>query len=722
MVLEGQIKNIIYHNDENGFSIFIIKEKNRNTLSTVTGSCFNLFKGEHVICEGNWVKHKVHQEQFEAKKIDFKEPDDLENIYIYLTSGLLKGIGDSIAKKLINAYGVEVFNILDNTPEKILMINGIGEKIYEKIIISWEEKRFAPKVINELLKNNININTAYKIYKFYGMETLDVLNKNPYEIIKNIPEVSFFLIDNIALKKGFKKDNPIRIISGLIHLLREEQYKNGSVAIYEKELLDACFIFFKKQINKDYISLIIESGIKLEHFTRYKKNDDFVIQLLRNHLIEELISDNLYHLSKNKGINIDSAHLEEIITFVEKNEKITLTEEQFLAVKNSVLNKINIISGGPGVGKTTVLNVIIKVLNVLNISNIKLCAPTGRAAKKITETTGHLASTIHRLLEFNPKEGFIRNELNKLEVDYLIIDESSMIDMYLFYNLLKALPKKCHLLIVGDKDQLLSVEAGSVLKDLIFSQVIYTSFLNKIHRQAEDSKIITNAHLVNNGKNIIYDNDRNKDFFFIQTSNERKTIEYLKLLLSERLEKAFGFNPKKEVQVLTIKHEGIVGTKSLNKEIQEILNPKNNRKEITKGNNTFRVNDNIMQIKNNYDKFIFNGDMGVILDFNNNELLSVFNEEEVVHEMKELDQITLSYAKTIYKSQGSEYPCVVLIVPHEYSRLLDRSNYYTGITRGKKMVIVLGSKSNFEKAITNNTSINRITCLKEKIKERFNKT
>ena len=586
------------------------------------------------------------------------------------------------------------------------------QKKLNKIVETWIEKRISPNVISELTSYGLDFNHALKLYKLYNADAVKFLKTKPYELLQSIPTLSFEDIDKIALKNGHSREDSSRILQGILFAFRTEENGLGNCAVDYNTLLKKSKIILK--IDQALINKVLELGYNAKYFDKYDINGIEYWQSFKISKLEEDIAYFLKQIASTKAYGIQDL---DIKLQREEKKSFALNDEQKAAVQNSIESKINIINGGPGVGKTTVLKQLIAVVKREGYS-VLLCAPTGRAAQRMAESTGTPAFTIHRALEYNPMEaGFSKNTQNPLEYDFIVVDEFSMVDIYMMHSLLAAISKKSHLVIIGDTNQLPSIGPGSILKDLIDSGCITVSRVEKIYRQAAQSKIIVNAHRINQGQ-MVETTDGKSDFYFISTKNDESTLEKITDLVSNRIESAFGIDPKTGIQLLTPIHDQVLGTKNLNNVIQGILNP-DESDGLKKGNFTYKKNDNIMQIKNNYDKLVFNGDVGIVDRIAQDGILATFAEQEVFYSKKEMDEITLSYAITIHKSQGSEYPAVIIPVSHKFSSMLDRSLLYTAVTRGKSLVIVIGSKVLFEKALQNEISRRRNTCLKEKLMKAF---
>ncbi len=712
-IIKCRIKDVKFHNPENGFMILEVLHERKKAI--VLGNSTELDIGEIIECHGKWVVSQKHGEQFKADSIIVTLPDEETEIKEYLEQGLIRGIGPSMAKKIINVYGKHFFEVLEQNPEDLLKIEGVGKKKLETILDSWKERQYLPTVKKNLEKFGFEFSHILKLYKVYGAEVSVVLNTRPYSIINEIPIISFKEIDNYALKNGFEKDDPSRIMSGFIEVLKQEERLNSNTMISENEFINNVRRLLS--LSENEVIPFIEKFINEEVIYRCSYENESYIQSFEAFKAEEYIATKLALMSLD--VSSDDT-IDDYIEHLEKQENFTLTDEQHEAIKISVKNKIGIITGGPGVGKTTVLRFLLKILKSHG-ETVMLCAPTGRAAQRMTESTGSEASTIHRALGYNPQyEDFEKNEMHPFEADTIIIDEVSMIDLYLMKSLLRAVKVSTRIILIGDVNQIASIGPGAVLKDLLDSKKIPYVNMVKIHRQAENSKITLNAYRINEGKFILPNNKNEKeDFYFIKTNNDMETLDKIKNLVTDRIPKGFNVTPKENIQILTPVHDGPLGTKNLNFVMQDLLNPlKPNTLTMKRGGYVYRVNDNIIQMKNNYEKMIFNGDMGVVDYISVNELNAVFDEKEILYDKTEVDEISLSYAKTLHKSQGSEYNVIIIPISHSYKYMLDRSLIYTGVTRGKILVILIGSLQSLKKGIANKNSRNRLTDLKRKLLEK----
>ncbi|MBU4269660.1 ATP-dependent RecD-like DNA helicase [Candidatus Dependentiae bacterium] len=714
----GTIDKEIYKNGENGFSIFTLKVTAKEDI-TVQGYLPQIHQGENVTLKGKWVFHKKFGRQFEASECKAQLPSTTTGIKKYLASGLIRGIGPKFAEKLVEAFGEKTLEIIDTNPVKLLTIYGVGPKKVESITNAWHDQKEISKVMVFLKEKDISTAFAVKIYKTYGDESLKLIQDDPYKLVEDIWGIGFKSADQLALKLGLEKDSIKRIKSGILYCITEninnghlyievEECKEKSLKLLELENNNNNKLLLKKSLNELYS----QDKIKLISQTE----DKHFISLPKYYFSEKGISNKILKLQEKKSnnLNFDLSNIYKL-SCVKDSRNIELNELQQHGIMAAFQSKITIITGGPGTGKTTLLRKLLDILDFYKIK-FKLAAPTGRASKRMFEGTGRNAETLHRLLEFKPEiMNFARNEYNALELDFLIIDEASMIDVFLMHSTLRALPDNAHLILLGDIDQLPSVGAGNVLNDLIASEKITTIKLTEIFRQAQNSLIIVNAHRVNKGEFPTTSIPESKnDFIYIKENNAENIFPLLHKIYRSTLQKHF-INPENSI-VLTPMNKGIAGTQRINQELQLILNPANsNLAEVARFGQIYREGDRVMQIKNNYDKFVFNGDIGQIKKIDNeNQILFInFGERDLEYDFTELNEIVLSYAVSIHKSQGSEFDAVIIPVFMQHFILLQRNLIYTAITRAKKLCILIGEPRAIAMAIKNNKSIKRNTFLKE---------
>jgi len=709
--LSGNIERITYHNTENGFCVLRVKVKNHKDLVTVTGNVPSVSVGEYIKCSGIWYNDRNHGKQFKADFLKALPPDTLEGIEKYLGSGLIKGIGAHFAKKLVTAFGDKVFDVIEHKPELLSTLDGIGKIRANSICNNWKDQKIVREIMIFLQSHGVGTTRATRIFKTYGEEAIAIVSKDPYQLAKDIRGIGFVSADTIASNLGIAKDSLIRARAGLSYALLEAT-SNGHCALPLEILIENTQKLL--DIDSSLVKLAIEKEIESKTIICDLIEDKPCIFLASYHFYEKQIAKVLLSINQ-EDVPWGDNNSQELIPEIEQKLSIRLADNQKEAIIKALSKRLMVITGGPGTGKTTLVKALLKLLELKKL-NIKLCAPTGRAAKRLSETTGLEVTTIHRLLEINSSGGgFKYNEDNRLICDYLIVDESSMIDVTLFYALIRALTDHIGLLLVGDVDQLPSVGAGQVLKDIISSNIITTVRLNQIFRQSENSAIIANAHKVNKGilPDLNFRKD-NSDFYFIEAEPGDDIINKIITITRDRIPKKFNLNPINDIQLLCPMQRGGIGARSLNTELQKVLNP-NYEKGITKFGQIFAVGDKVMQTENNYDKDTYNGDIGVISAINQEEqeVTIDFYGNKVVYDYDDLDQIILAYAITIHKSQGSEYPAVIIPITMQSYMMLRRNLVYTAITRGKKLVVIVGEKKAFAMAVKDGKSSNRYSRLKD---------
>ncbi|MEC7030662.1 MAG: ATP-dependent RecD-like DNA helicase [Pseudomonadota bacterium] len=692
LTLEGSCSKIIFQNAENGYTVFQLKLENKQ-IHTCVGSSPNIKVGQHLKVTGT-VSETKYGPQIQCEVISPILPKDKIGIIRYLSSGIIPGIGEGFAKKLVAFAGIELFTVLDNDPERLYSIKGIGKKRLDLLIKNWQDYRSAHEVMMFLQRFSVGPRRAMKIYQTYQDQTLTILETNPYQIYQDIAGIGFKIADQIAKSMGIKPDEDVRITAGIQYIL-EQASASGH-----------CFLQLDK-VNEQLAKLLeIEPPKSLHPFTNnpgFETTPDGRLYLKPLYTAERKIEKQLNVLSASPSIF--SHHAVHFPNWLNSVEGISLSASQKQALLTVLNSKIGIITGGPGVGKTTITKALLHIARLAKF-DIVLCAPTGRAAKKLSSCTNYPAKTIHRLLKMDPVDRkFQHNQKNPLKADLIIIDEASMIDTFLAQHILHAIDPLANIIIIGDVDQLPSVGPGAFLKDMITLFPQQTAHLTEIFRQARDSHIIQNAHLVNKGKMLIpNEQERLSDFYFIPESDPDRVIEKVQFLIQNRIPKRFHLDPLTDIQILAPMHRGSLGTQNLNQVIQSILNPQK-RQELQR----FKVGDKVIQTKNNYDKDVFNGDVGFIkdIDLDLKELYVDFGEVVATYTSTELDELQLAYAISIHKSQGSEYPAVIIPLAMQHFTLLERNLLYTAITRGKQLVILIGEMKAVAMAIRNQKSLKR---------------
>jgi len=707
----GYVENIVFASEEAGFTVAKLKEPKKADLTCIVGYMPSLQPGETVRCQGLWKHHPQHGRQFEVKAFESQAPADLVGIQKYLESGMIKGIGAVYAERIVQAFGLNTLDVIDKTPEKLLEVAGIGKRRVETIRTYWDAQKSIRTVMIFLRGHGISPSFAQKIFKTYGEKSIEKVQENPYALAKDVFGIGFKMADQIAANLGVGKNAPERVRAGIEHVLWELSNEGHTCYPFVEFLTQAQAVLEveKEDIEKECTYLLQEGRL-------FK--DEEKIWLKPLYLAELSICRELARLHKAAS-HMRSVDIEKALSWVQGQLKLELAPEQKEAVQAGLKEKILLITGGPGTGKSTITRGILAITEKLT-PRILLAAPTGRAAKRMSEITRKKAFTIHALLEMNfAAGGFKKNRENPLECDLLIVDEASMIDTLLMHHLLKAIPSQARLILIGDVDQLPSVGAGKVLKDLISSEKLPVALLKQIFRQAAGSKIITNAHKVNQGEFPDLSSKGDSDFFFIHRETPEAILETIIDLVKVRLPKRYRFHRFEEIQVLSPMKKGVIGTENLNIELQKHLNP--SPSPLVRMGRSFHVGDKVMQVRNNYQKLVYNGDIGKIVSIEiADQVLTVAFEERVIeYEFNEIDELVLAYGVSIHKYQGSECPCIVIPVHTTHFKLLYRNLLYTGITRGKKLVVLVGTPKAVGIAIQNKEALTRFTGLKERMGEFF---
>lgn len=728
--LEGMISDIVFKNEDNGYTIAHLANPDNEVV--IVGCMPTLSVGESIEVEGKWVNHKTYGTQFEVNKFMPITPSSLEGIYVFLSSGMINGIGEKMAKRIIDKFGVNTLDIIQNDPDRLKEVEGIGVKKINQIVKSYEENRELRNIIIELSPFGITPNYCMRIYKKYKSKAIDIINKNPYKLAEDIRGIGFKIADDIASKIGIEKNSKDRVCQGIIYSLNQS-LGNGHTYLPEHILIQESHKLLQVDIDlikQCIMDLTYDQKIHIE-----KMNGQNLIYLIPYYLSENGVCKQIVKLAQAefKNLNID---IEEEIRVVEEEDNIKLATNQAKAVKEAIESGVVIVTGGPGTGKTTTINTIIKIFEN-NDQEVVLAAPTGRAAKRMSETSNKEAKTIHRLLEMgfatdSDQLEFMKNEEEPIKADVIIVDEVSMVDILLMYSLLRAVKEGTRLILVGDSDQLPSVGAGNVLKDLIDSNVINVVELNEIFRQARESMIVVNAHKINNGQPL-HLNAKGKDFFFIKKSTNEEILQEIIGLVNERLPNFYNVDKIKDIQVLASMRKGDLGVNNLNVELQKYLNqPEKYKVEESFQKRIFRVGDKVMQIKNNYTKKwenedstdsgegVYNGDIGYVyhIDKEKRTVYIIFDNSKIVsYKYDELDELDHSFCTTIHKSQGSEFPVVVIPITWAPPMLLSRNLIYTAVTRAKKLVVLVGDVKYLEYMIKNNRTNERYSNLAYKLNQ-----
>jgi exodeoxyribonuclease V alpha subunit len=701
--LTGQLESITYTNTENGFTVAKIKVSGRHDLVTILGNLTAPTPGEILKMTGEWSRHPRYGRQFKIASYETSTPASVHGIEKYLGSGMIKGFGPELARRIVKKFGPKTLKIIDKDIEKLAEVDGIGQKRIAMIQKAWEAQKQIRGVMIFLQAHGVGSGYATRIFMQYGQRAVAVVKENPFRLATDIHGFGFLTADRIAKKLGFPADSELRVAAGILYVLNQLA-DEGNVFYPYEPLVAKCREIIIEDLNQS--------------LTDFKENNK-AVYLAPLHVCEIGVAGRLQALlSADKTIR--TVQIDKALDWVQRQLSITLAKNQVAAARAALVQKVLVITGGPGTGKTTIINAVLKIYARLKVRTM-LAAPTGRASKRMSEACRHSARTIHRMLEFSmAKGGFQRNGRNPLECDLLVIDEASMIDTVLMHHLMKAVPTGAVLVLVGDVNQLPSVGAGNILKDIIDSGAVPVVALNEIFRQARQSRIIVNAHKINSGflPDLVApgpDDALASDFFFIQQEDPEKVVDIILALTKTRIPRRFGFDPFNDIQVLTPMHRGTIGAANLNDRLQRELNPGQDR--ITRGDRGFRIHDKVMQIKNNYDKTVFNGDIGKItrIDAFSQKVVIEFDEREVEYGYAELDEIVLAYAISVHKSQGSEYPVVVIPIHTQHYILLQRNLIYTAVTRGRKLVVMVGTPKALAIGVKNDKIRKRHTYLKYRL-------
>lgn len=721
--LEGCVERITFQSEDTGYTILQLDSGDYDDPVTVVGEMPAIFVGENMRFQGLWTQHQKYGKQFKAQRFEKVRPTTIIGLQRYLASGMIKGVGPITARRLIRAFGQEVIHVIEKEPDRLLEIPLIGKSKRDEIVASWQEHKGIQNVMIFLQEHDVSTGYAVKIYKRYGAAAVDIVQENPYQLAEDVWGIGFKIADQLARKLGIEKEYPARLQAGLLFAL-QRAVDDGHVYMPQQELVQRAAELL--EVPAIGLSEQLSAMYQQDRLVLAGEPDNPFVFLRSLWMAEAGIADRLGQLQQATLDLADpealTAELQTWIADYEVEQGIDFSEEQREAIIQAAQHKVFILTGGPGTGKTTVSRAILDWFQHQSLT-LALASPTGRAAKRLSEVSGRPATTLHRLLEFDPRMGaFQRNEYTPLEVDLVLIDEISMVDTALFYHCLDALPAQTRLILVGDSDQLPSVGPGSVLQDLRKSGVVGAVELKTIYRQAQSSRIVQNAHLVNRGEMPVLlpvsGRHREEDAFFIATAYPQTTLEQITQLLTTRLP-AIGYATE-DIQVLCPMNRGAIGTQSLNKQLQEALNPEAKGKaQLVRGERLLRVGDRVIQMRNNYDQDVFNGDMGIIenIDVQEHQVTVQYPERKVVYESGDLDEIRLAYALTIHKSQGSEFPVVVMVLTRQHHMMLQRKLLYTGMTRARQLFILVGQPEAIQQAVENHFLRPRYTLLAQRLKK-----
>ncbi len=707
--LDGAVERVTFHSEQTGFCVLRVKARGRRDLVPVVGTAARVSPGEYVECEGEWVNDRTHGLQFRARRLRVIPPSNLEGIEKYLASGMVRGIGPHFARKLVEAFGERVFEVIERDPEQLTRLEGIGPKRKARVVSAWAEQKVVREIMVFLQSHGVGTARALRIYRCYGEEAVERVRENPYRLALDIHGIGFRSADTIARHLGIPGDSLIRAEAGVRHVLQALS-DEGHCAATREALVESAVSLL--DIPRATIETAIEGECRRGHLVAEAIGDAPCLFLAPLRQAEQGIASQLARLAAYAPA-WDTIDVERAIPWVEARTGLTLSASQREAVATVVSSKLAVITGGPGVGKTTVLNSILTILRAKDVC-VLLCAPTGRAAKRLTESTGIEARTVHRLLEFDPREGgFRRGAGNPLETDLLVVDEASMLDAVLSNQLLRAVPRHAGLLVVGDVDQLPSVGPGNVLADLIDSGCVPTVRLTEIFRQAATSRIIVNAHRINRGLMPLADAEGPPgDFYFIPADTPEAIHRRLIAVVTRRIPRRFGLDPVADIQVLSPMNRGGLGARALNAELQTALNAEATPR-ITRYGSSYAPGDKVIQTVNDYDKEVFNGDIGRVrhIDPEEGSVIVDFDGRAVAYDTGELDELSLAYAVTVHKSQGSEYPAVVIPLATQHYTLLERNLLYTAVTRGRRLVVIVGQPKALGMAVRSARAQRRLTNL-----------